>query len=284
MHGIVISIDPVIFHLGSIQVRWYYTAVLTAIIAAVVITARRGPARGIPSREVYEMAGWVVLAGIIGARLFHVIDYWGYYTSHPGMIVGFQGLAIWGALVTGGLAMVVYGWRKKLPLWRLADTFVPGLLVGQIIGRFGCIVNGDAYGAVTHLPWAFIYANPASSIPISLYGLPTQPYPVYEQIWNFLTLIGILWLASRVKKDGYVFLAYVASYSVARFLLTYVRLQNRFIFGLQEAQLAAIGAFILAGLAALYIMRFHKDVTDDAFAPVSSMGLPGAVDGVRVPE
>jgi phosphatidylglycerol:prolipoprotein diacylglycerol transferase len=235
MHGIIISIDPVIFHLGDTEIRWYSVAVLTAIIAAVVITARRAPAKGIPSRAVYGLAGWVIFAGLIGARLFHVTDYWSYYLSHPGMIVGFQGLAIWGALIAGGLAMVIYGWRRKLPLWRLADTLVPGLLIGQIIGRFGCIVNGDAYGAVTHLPWAFIYTNPAASIPMSLYGLPTHPYPVYEQLWNLLTLIGILWLGRKVKKDGLVFLAYVGSYSVARFLLTYVRLQKTFIGGLQEA-------------------------------------------------
>jgi phosphatidylglycerol:prolipoprotein diacylglycerol transferase len=258
MRGIIIGIDPVIFHFGGTEIRWYSLAVLTAILAAVFIIARHAPRRGIPSAEIYSLAGWVVISGVIGARLFHVIDHWSYYMSMPHMIIGFQGLAIWGALIGGGLAMVIYGWRRRLPLWRLADAFVVGLLVGQIIGRFGCIINGDAYGGLTNLPWAFIYTHPDASIPTTLYGLPTHPYPVYEQLWNALTLLGVVWMEKHVRKDGLVFLAYVASYSVARFLLTYVRLENTFAGGLQEAQLVAIGAFLLAAAAALYIIRFRK--------------------------
>ena len=210
MNGIVINIDPVIFRLGHLELRWYSLAIILAIIAAVLITAYRAKKKGIATEHIYSLALWVVLGGIVGARLFHVIDHWEHYMNNPAQILGFQGLAIWGALVGGGLALIIYARIRHLPLGRLVDVVAPGLLVAQIIGRFGCIVNGDAYGGITSVPWAFIYVNPGSSIPSSLFGMPTHPYPVYEMLWNAIALLVLLRLDRRVKKDGLVFLSYLS--------------------------------------------------------------------------
>ncbi len=101
MNGIVINIDPVIFHLGAFELRWYSLAIILAVVAAVLITARLGKKKGIASGEIYSLAIWVVISGVVGARLFHVIDHFGYYMSNPSQILQFQGLAIWGALAGG---------------------------------------------------------------------------------------------------------------------------------------------------------------------------------------
>ncbi len=76
MNGIVINIDPVIFHLGAFELRWYGLAVMLAIVAAVLITARLGEKKGIAKEEIYSLALWVVTSGIVGSRLVHVIDQW----------------------------------------------------------------------------------------------------------------------------------------------------------------------------------------------------------------
>ena len=253
MNGIVINIDPVMFRLGHFELRWYSLAIIIAIIAAVLLSAHQGKKKGIATEQVYSMALWVVLGGVVGARLFHVIDHLEHYINNPAQILGFQGLAIWGGLAGGGLALIIYARVRHLPLGRLVDVVAPGLLVAQIIGRFGCIVNGDAYGGITSVPWAFIYVNPGSSIPGNLFGMPTHPYPVYEMLWNTIALLVLLQLDRRFKKDGLVFLSYLSLYSLGRFILTFVRQENITLLGLQQAQIIAMLVVLVSVLAMVYL-------------------------------
>ncbi len=263
MNGIVINIDPVIFNIGDLEIRWYSLAIMLAIAVGMLITVRQADKKGIAPHQILSGALWVLISAGLGARLFHVIDHFDYYMSNPSQIFQFQGLAIWGAMVGGGLALVLFAWRRHLPLGRLVDALVPGLIVAQIIGRFGCIINGDAYGGITDLPWAFIYTHPGAMIPDNLFGVPTHPYPVYEMIWNGLVLVAVLRLGRYFKQDGLVFLSYLSLYSIGRIILTFVRQENIFLGGLQQAQIIALLTIAASVAMMVYILRkkqVHKRV------------------------
>lgn len=257
MNGIVINIAPVIFHLGGFELRWYSLAIMLGIIAAMFISIYEGRRKGLPENEIFSLTLWVVLGGVVGARLFHVVDQWSFYAANPSLILQFQrgGLAIWGALAGGGVVTVIYARMKHLPLARLFDAIIPGVLVAQIIGRFGCIINGDAYGGVTNLPWGFIYTNPGALIPDALRGVPTHPYPVYEIIWNGLALLAIWRLRHVFKKDGLLFLSYLPMYALGRFFLTFVRQEKVWFWGLQEAQVIAIVIMVISLVMFIALLR-----------------------------
>ncbi len=258
MHGIVIDINPVALQIGGLEIRWYSLAIVLGIIVAILLAAREAKRKGLSSSDIYGLAPWVIVAGMVGARLFHVVDRWDLYSGNPALIFQIQqgGLAVWGALVGGGLATVIYARIKHIRLGRLLDVLVPALLAAQIIGRFGCIVNGDAYGGVTTLPWGFIYTHPDAEIPASLLGVPTHPYPVYEMLWNSVALVLVYRFRKFFRHDGLLFLGYLAHYSLVRFSLSFFRQEKAVLGGLQQAQvLAIVGLAVAAALFIFLVVR-----------------------------
>ncbi len=253
MNGVVINIDPIIFTLGSFEFRWYSLAVLAAALTVLLCVLRGAKKNNLPREAILSLTPWVMIGGILGARFFHVLDHLSYYLANPGQILQFNqgGLAIWGALVGGGAAVIIYAAIKRIPLGLLGDILVPGLLAGQIIGRLGCIINGDAAGGPTGLPWGFVYTNPGASISPGLLGVSTHPYPVYEMLWNGVILLAVLILRKRVKQQGTLFAIYLSAYALGRLLLTAVRSEPVLFWGLQEAQVFALAAWVLAAIIAL---------------------------------
>lgn len=255
MTGITINIDPVIFQAGPLALRWYSVFVMLAILAGLWLAIREGKRRGLVQDDVVNATVWAIVGGIVGARLFHVVDKLDFYLSNPHMILAINqgGLAIWGGVGGGLAAALLYVRSKRIPGGVFLDVVVPALLVGQIIGRFACLVNGDAYGGPTSLPWGFIYVNPGAMIPQQYFGVPTHPYPVYEQIWNLATL-GLIWqLRKKEQWQGELFPVYLGLYSTGRLLLTFVRQEDVIFMGFQQAQLLALLGMVASGVILTYL-------------------------------
>ena len=247
MNVIVIKVDPTIVQIGHFMHRWYGLFFTLAIVAGVWLGLREARRKGLDVELVEGMVLWVVIGGLIGARLFHVVDRWDLYAAQPihALFLWEGGLAVYGGFAGGLLSGLAYALWYRLPVWKLADAAAPGMILGQAVGRLACIPNGDAYGAPTNLPWGFIYTNPQSMVPRELLGVPTQPYALYEMLFDLMVL-ALLWRLRKVfKSDGPLFLTAMALYALGRFFLTFVRLEKIWFWGLQEAQVIALVALVI---------------------------------------
>jgi phosphatidylglycerol:prolipoprotein diacylglycerol transferase len=254
---ITININPVAFSIGTFEVRWYGIMVVLAVVAVIAISLREAKRVGLPEEHIYSVGLWGIIGGIIVSRLFHVIDKWSYYMAHPAQIFGFEGLTVYGAVVGAMLAVLIYCWVKKVSFWLLGDVIAPGAIVGQAIGRIGCLLNGCCYGLPTSLPWGVVYTNPGSYCPL---GESFQPTQIYHLIWNLIGF-SILWsLRRRLKPQGSLFLLYLALYAAGDLSIRFVRVGEPFrsglFFNLQEAQI--IGILVLLITVPWLIVRMLR--------------------------
>src|SRR5258708_3974547 len=204
------------------------------------------------------IAGWGVVGGLIGARLLHVADHPSFYLENPLLIPAIWegGIAVYGAFIGGLVGGGVAAWRAHLNPWPLLDIAAPCMLVGQAIGRLGCLCNGDAWGAnATGCPicLAIRYTNQNDLLPADLKGVPTYAYPVYE-IAAEVVLLAVLWLyRDRLNsRPGLTFLVMAMGYAVIRFGLTFYRQEVVLVWGLQDAQGIPLATGVLARPALIW--------------------------------
>ena len=254
---ITINIDPIIFHLGPFAIRWYGLIMAIALLVGAVVFGWQLRKRGIPSDHVYGMLLLAVPLAIVGARLFHILDNFRFYWHHPGELWTLQliGLAIYGVLTGGVLGVFIYCRWKKLPFLRVLDALALAIPVGQLIGKCANIINGDTWGYATKLPWGFVYRNPNALLPTNLLGVPTQPTPVYEQLWLLVVIGVLLWAMPRLKTNGMAFLLYLGLYSLGRLFISFERVNNVLFLHLREAQLVALGVLIAVIPVAVVLKR-----------------------------
>ena len=254
---ITIDIDPVPFHVGPVPIHWYGIIMAAAVLVGAAVFVRRLPRYGIAADHGWGMALLAIPLAVVGARVFHIFDDLGYYWHHPGQLWTAQlvGLAIYGVLTGGVLGVLIYCRWKRLPFLRVLDALALAVPVGQLVGKCANIVNGDTWGYPTRLPWGFVYRNPHAFLPANLLGVPTQPTPVYEQLW-LLVVIGVLiWAMPRLKTDGTAFLLYLGLYSLGRFFISFERVNNILFLDLREAQLVALGVLVAVVPVAFALRR-----------------------------
>ncbi len=259
---ITVTLDPIIFQVGHLALRWYSLILLTATAVGVWLTAREAARRGFREDDIYDAALWIVGGGLVGARLFHVLDHWSdVFAANPirALYIWEGGLAIWGAVVGGLIAAAIVCWRRGWNFPRLLDAGAPGVVLAQAIGRIACVITGDAVGKPTTGPFGLAYVSPNALVP--KLGVYYAPMPIYELIVN-LIIFAVLWqLRKRDWRDGTLFLVYLTLYSIERFFLAFTSSYQILAFGLTQSQVVAIFGFIvgLGFLAAILIRsRSHE--------------------------
>jgi phosphatidylglycerol:prolipoprotein diacylglycerol transferase len=269
--AIHIGIDPVAFHIGPAAVHWYGIGYVVAIAVAIFFCRRYLANRGLTDEQFDTVVPLAIVAGFIGGRLYFLLQndfFW--YLRHPieMLSVWNGGMAFFGAILGGTLAVAVFAWRKRWPLAPMCDVAAMFALMGQPIGRLGNIVNGGILGAPTHLPWGFVYTNPNSFAPSNTTAY--QPAAVYELLCN-VVLIALLYPIRKRVAHGWLAMLYVAGYCITQVIVFYWRETEPVLaLGLKQAQLTAIAllAVDIALMATVYL-RGHKP-----FGPAPKTAAP----------
>jgi phosphatidylglycerol:prolipoprotein diacylglycerol transferase len=253
---LTIGVVPVLFNLGPLAVGWVTLTSLIGIVVAVWLALTWARTLGISVSGGYGVALRAMVWGLVGARLFHVLDHWDFYRSAPWQTVYLQtgGLSLWGAIIVGAAGAALYARAKGMAVRKLADLVVPALLFGQMIGRLGDLLVGERLAKATSLPWSVSYSHPGSASyqtePIGLH-----PVAAYELLWDAV-LLGVLWhWRAQLRPDGMLFATYMMGYAAGRLLISFVRLDPVLVGGLQQAQVIAVAVLLLAGLALYPILR-----------------------------
>lgn len=261
---------PTGFQLGPIFIHFYGIILMLGAVAAAWLADWGARRRGYKSDYVWDALIWVLIGGIIGARLWHVFTpppsmvEQGYttawYLSHPLDLINTRagGLGIPGAVIGGMLALYLFTRRNKLSFPAWADIAAPALALGQAIGRWGNFVNQELYGKPTELPWA-ITIDPAHRLPEYAQFATYHPLFLYECLWNLLNMAFLLWLFVKKSdrlKDGDLLLTYLITYPVGRFFLEFLKLDAPRIGTLNTNQTVMAIVAVLA--AALLIWRHRR--------------------------
>jgi phosphatidylglycerol:prolipoprotein diacylglycerol transferase len=252
---------PIPFLNTSFHIYFYGILITLGVVAATLLASAQAKHSGQDPEIIWDMLFWVVLAGIVGARIWHVLTpppsmiaqgiTTQYYLTHPLLMIDIRngGLGIPGAVIGGVLAMWIYTRRKKLSLVTWLDISAPGLALAQALGRWGNFFNQELYGAPTNLPWK-IFIDPAHRLPGFENFAYYHPLFLYESLWNLANMAILLLLSRRFSdrlKTGDIFLTYLVIYPVGRFLLDFLRLDASRVAGINANQtLSAIVAVVAA--------------------------------------
>lgn len=246
-------IDPIAISIGPVQVHWYGIIIAVAVLVAATLATVEARRRREDPEHAWSMLLFVLIAGIVGARVYHVIHEWGFYSQDPALIpqVWRGGLGIPGAIMGGALAIWLYTRFNGLSAPRWLDIAAPGMLLAQAIGRLGNFVNQELYGPPTDLPWG-IPISPERQIlfPEAAADARFHPLFAYEGILNVIGMIVLLFVARRFASrlyDGDIVLMYFVWYGSVRTLLEPLRTQNWYIGPLPTAIWLGILAVVLAG-------------------------------------
>ncbi len=249
---------PILFHHGAFVVHTFGPILMLAFLAALgraYTVAKRQNDPAISPDNVLDVGIWMILCGVLGARLLFVALSWNQYRhapDFPGSIlkVWEGGLSFHGGLFGGIAAAVVYCLIKRISILKIADLFAPSVMVAYAIGRIGCLLNGCCYGGPTEMPWGMRFFDDGH------WTARSHPTQLYASLLSFALFAGLVWLESRRAYLGQVFCWYLIGASVERFLMEIWRAgttSDVVAFGLTDVQLLcfAMASVALVGMVLL---------------------------------
>ena len=294
-------IDPVIFSVElfgiTLTLRWYGVIVMTAVVVGALIVERELKRRGEQGDRIWDALVWVLPAGIIGARLWYVLNATlggnRSYLENPASIIRVWegGLHIFGGFLFGAIALLFYLRQNKLDPWLFLDAAGPAALIGQGIGRIANFINQELYGPPTTLPWG-IPISAEHRLPqyqdLNLFPVEStrfHPTFAYEMLWNFASAGLLLWLSRRYREDlkpGALFAGWLVLAGIGRAIIEFFRPDQPKIPGLGisyssifAALMAIVGAVLLMARYRVIQPKFAENWEEEykRSSPVDQVGL-----------
>lgn len=243
-----LQINPAI-QIGNFQIRWYGLILAGSILLAFLVARKNAWKFGISTSDIDDYSFWVVIAGILGARVYYVVFNLDYFSQNLSEVykIWHGGLAIYGSILAGLIFTYFYARKKAYSFWLLFDLVALSLPLAQALGRLGNFVNYEAFGLPTDLPWKmYVVAKfRPSEFAAESYFHPTF---LYEILLNLL-IFAVLYKLLGKTKAGVLGLTYVLLYSFGRFFIEAIRLDSFFIQGFRVDQVVAFILIVVSGIA-----------------------------------
>lgn len=259
--------------IGPLTLHAYGVLLAIAFITGLWVASRQAKRAGLDSARVTDMAVYVLIAGLIGAKVLLVVVEWNFYARNPRELLSIlqSGGVFYGGLIGAFPVAWWYARKHGLPPWRTADVLAPAAAIGQAIGRLGCFCAGCCYGRPADVPWAVtfrdVYASRTVGTPLDT---PLHPTEIYEAI-ACLAIFFILIRMARAKRfDGQITLAYVFLYAVVRFVIEFYRgdAVRGTVFGwLSTSQFIAMLMVVAVALVLPYLAKRNRVTPPPAPAP-----------------
>ncbi|MHB0859043.1 MAG: prolipoprotein diacylglyceryl transferase [Anaerolineae bacterium] len=277
--------NPVLFRLGPITVYWYGVLIVSGAMLAAHIASKLSRRNGHDPEIAWNLLLVVLLTGVIGARLYHIVSSWDYYSRNPGEMFGLQmsGFGIYGAVMGGAVGLWIYSRIYKLRFLEWADYVAPGLILAQAIGRLGNFFNQELYGYPTDLPWG-VYIAPEHRLPGFEAFTHFHPTFFYEALLNLIAFGVLLYLARNWRRNrlyGDIFFLYCVLYPVIRFFTEFQRPDAWRIGGVPTAQWVSLVAVVLFGSLLIVRRKLRRPsmvyVPNEPWQPPDDAAVTGPV-------
>ncbi len=262
MNVLLSVIDPVAISIGPIKIYWYGIIIALAMLIGISLATKEAQKLGLEEDTMVDMALWAIPIGFIGARLYYVLFKWDYYIQNPSEIIAIWngGIAIYGGLIAGGLAVYWFARRKKMTLTLLLDILAPSVLLAQSIGRWGNFINQEAHGGpVTRQFLENLYLPEFIINQMNINGTYYHPTFLYESLWSLVGFALLLLLRNKNQflRQGEVALSYVIWYSAGRFFIEGMRTDSLWIGDFLRVSQGLSLVLFVAALGVLTYRRYY---------------------------
>jgi phosphatidylglycerol---prolipoprotein diacylglyceryl transferase len=242
---------PILFEIGTWPVYAYGVLLAAAYLAALQLAVVRARRQGLDGAKVMDLGIYLIIAALVGAKLMLVAVDFEYFVSQPDQLVSLvrAGGVFYGGLIAAlGVALVLVR-RYGLAMWTTADLFAPGIALGHVIGRLGCLLAGCCYGRPTSMPWGLTFTNPIAATNVGTpLGVPLHPKQLYDAGAELVILVLLLATERKGRPfPGRTFWLYIVLYGLSRFVIEFYRGDDRgMIMGVATSQFVSIVAVPLA--------------------------------------